>query len=133
MCRSAFRDNESDVVVLLVRAEALDLGDGSGEDLRGWQGGVLLQRGDEAFFAELFFGFVEGLGDAVGVEGEDVAGSEVAVDCGGVPLLEEPEDGGGGVEELDGTVAAKEDGGEMTAVGVAEAAAVVVVVSEGPS
>ena len=71
--RGASGDDEGDVVVLLVRAEELDLVDGGGEDLGWWKVGVALERGDEAVFAELFFGLVEGLGDAVGVEGEEIA------------------------------------------------------------
>ena len=126
----AFRDDEGDVVVLLLRAEALDLVDGGGEDVDGSEGRVLLERGDEAVFAELFFGLVEGFGDSVGVEGEDVAGGELAVDGGGVPVFEEAEDGGGGLEMLDVAVVAEEDAGEMAAVGVTEAAGVVVVVGE---
>src|ERR1700733_5982487 len=117
---SAFGDDQGDVVVLLVRAEALDLVDGGGEDLRGQEFCVLAQSGDEAVFAELFFGVVEGFGDAVGVEGEDIAGSELAVDGGGLPLFEESEDGAGGAEALDVSVVAEEDGGKVATVGVAE-------------
>ena len=78
----ALRDDEGDVVMLLLRAEALDLVDGGGEDIGGWEGGVLLERGDESVFAELFFVLVEGFRYAVGVEGEDVAGGELALDGG---------------------------------------------------
>jgi hypothetical protein len=116
--------------VLLVGAEQLDLVDDGGEDgLRG-ERGASLERGDETGFAELFLGLVEGFGDAVGVEGEDVAGGELALDGGGVPLLEEAEDGCGGVEALDLAAAAEEDGTEVAAVGVAETAGGVVVVGE---
>ena len=80
--RSAFCDDEGDVVVLLVGAEALDLADGGGEDLRWWEMRVALELGDEAVFAELLFRFVEGFGNAIGVEGEDVAGRELAIDGG---------------------------------------------------
>ena len=55
---------------------------------------------------------------------------KLAVDGGGVPVFEEAEDGGGGVEALDLAVAAEDDAGEMAAVGVAETAGGVVVVGE---
>ena len=108
--RSAFCDDEGDVVVLLVGAEALDLADGGGEDLRRWKVSGALERGDEAVFAELFLRFVEGFGNAIGVKSEDVAGRELAIDCGRVPLLEEAEDGCGGVEAIDLSVVAEKDG-----------------------
>ena len=62
----------------------------------------MLKSSDEAVFAELLFGLVEGFGYAVGVEGEDVPWSKLALDDGGVPLFEEAEDGRGGVEAFDG-------------------------------
>ena len=55
LMRGALRDDEGDVVVLFVRAEALDLADGGGEDVGGREVRVLLERGDETVFAELFF------------------------------------------------------------------------------
>ena len=106
----ALCDDEGDVVVLLAGAEGLDLVDGGGEDLRRWKVSGALERGDEAVFAELLFRFVEGFGNAIGVEGEDVARRELAVYGGGVPLLEETEDGCGGVEAIDLSVVAEKDG-----------------------
>ena len=106
----ASRDDEGDVVVLLVGAEELDLVDDGGEDGLRRESGASLERGDEAVFAELFLGLVEGFGDTVGVEGEEVAGGELALDGGGMPLLEHAEDGCGGVEALDLAAAAEEDG-----------------------
>ena len=47
-----------------------------------------------------------------------------------MPLLEEAEDGGGGVEAIDLSVVAEKDGTEVAAVGVAETALCVVVVGE---
>jgi hypothetical protein len=116
--------------VLLVGAEQLDLVDDGGEDGLRRKSGASLERGDEAVFAELFLGLVEGFGDAVGVEGEEVARGELALDGRGMPVLEEAEDGCGGVEALDLAAAAEEDGTEVAAVGVAESAGGVVVVGE---
>ena len=82
ICRRALRDNNSDVVILLVRTEALDLVDGRGENFAGGKAGVLPERGNKTLFAELFFGLVRGLGDTVSVEGEDVAAEEAALDSG---------------------------------------------------
>ena len=129
-CRGALCDDEGDVVVLLVGAEGLDLFDDGGEQGLGWEPGVPTESGDEAVFAELLFGVIEGFGDTVGVEGEDVSGGKLTLDDGGVPLFEEAEDGGGGVESLDFAIVPEKDGAEMAAVGVTESAVVVVVVGE---
>ena len=126
----AFCDDEGDVVVLLVWTELLDLVDHGGEEGLGRESRVSPESGDEAVFAKLFFGLVEGFGYTVGVEGEDVAGVEVTLDGGGVPVFEETEDGGGGVEEFDGVVAPEKNGGEVAAVGVAKTAGGVVVIGE---
>ena len=96
--------------MLLVGAEGLDLVDDCGEKGLGREFGVALEGGDEAVFAELLFGLVEGFGDAVGVEGEDVSCGELAFDDGGVPFFEEAEDGCGGVEAFDVAVVAEDDG-----------------------
>src|ERR1700722_6754325 len=80
--RRALCDNDSDIVILLVRAEALNLVDGRGGNFAGGEAGVLPERGNKTVFAELFFGLVRGLGDTVSVEGEDVAAEEAALDSG---------------------------------------------------
>jgi hypothetical protein len=126
----AFCDDEGDVVVLLVGAELPDLVDDGSEQGMGRESGVSLESADEAVFAELFLDLVEGFGDAIGVESEDVAGRELALDGGGVPLFKEAQDSGGGVKAFDDAVAAQKDGAEVAAVGVAEEAGGVVVVGE---
>ena len=88
------------------------------------------ERVEEARLAELFAIVIEGFGDAVGVEGEDVAGSDLAFADFAVPLFENAKDGGGGVEAGDGVVGAEEKRGEMAAIGEAEDAGGVVVFGE---
>lgn len=95
--------------MLFTRAELLDVLDDRGEDRVGLERSVAPEAFDEAAFAELFFVLVEGFSDAIGKESEDVAGSELAFDGLRAPLLEEPEDGGRGVEILDVPVVAQED------------------------
>ena len=82
MCRGASCNDEGYVVVLLMRAELLNLVDSGREDFGRWAMRVLLKCVDETALAELFFRLVEGFGDAIGVESEDVAGRELAVDGG---------------------------------------------------
>jgi len=103
-----FGEDEGDVVVLLVRAEAVDVLDDAGHG--GLRGGMAVagEGLNEAVFAELFAGGVGGFGDAIGVERESVAAAEMAFADGAIPVLEDAQDGGGGVEALDGAVAAEQ-------------------------
>lgn len=73
---------------------------------------------------------IERFSDAVGVEGEDVAGTEVAFADFTVPLFENAEDGGGGVESCYGIIGAEEKRGEVAAIGKAKDARGVIVFSE---
>jgi hypothetical protein len=90
----------------------------------------LSQYFDESLLAELFSGRVEGFGYTVGVERERVAGGELAFLDWRIPFFEETENGGGGAEPFDLAVTPEDDGGQMAAVGVAEAAGGVIVVGE---
>src|SRR5260221_6921991 len=85
---------------------------------------------EEARLAKFLAIRVEGFGDAVGVEGEDVAGGELAFAELAVPLFENADDGGGGFEARNGVVGAKEKRGEVAAVGVMQEARRVVILGE---
>ena len=122
-----FGDDEGDVVVLLVGAEALDFfNDGSQGRLAGGFA-MPLEGVDEALFTELLVGGVIGFGYTVGVKSKGVATGQVAFAYGAIPILEDTEDSGGGVEALDGAIAAKHQAGEMAAIGIAQAASGVVI------
>src|SRR6266404_4392333 len=100
--------------------------DGSEGDLRG-ERAMAAEGVEEARLAEFFTVVIERFGDAVGVEGENIAGREVTFADFAVPLFENAEDGGGGVEACDGVVAAKEKRGKMAAIGETEDTSGVVV------
>ena len=66
---SVFGEDEGDVVVLLVGAEALDFVDDCSQRGLRTDIAVALQGFDEALLTELLVGGIVGFGDAVGVEG----------------------------------------------------------------
>jgi len=60
--------------VLFAGSELADVGDDVFEERLGREGAVAAEGVDKAGFAEFVAGFVEGFGDAIGVEGEGIAG-----------------------------------------------------------
>src|SRR5712664_2713740 len=91
---------------------------------------MLTQSLGQALLSKFFSRSVEGLGDAVGVEGDGIAAEELALpDC-AIPLLKQSQNGGGGVQAFESVIAAKQEAGEMSAVGVAQALRLVVIFSE---
>ena len=64
--------------MLFVGAEVADFVDDRIEQTLRREGAVAAKGFDEAIFSELFAGVVEGFSDAVGVEGESIAGKELA-------------------------------------------------------
>src|SRR5580704_9266282 len=116
--------------MLFVGRKLADVGDDILEEGLAGLGAMAEQGFDEAGFAVFVAGLVERFGDAVGVEDEGVAGVDGLFAQFAVPLFEDAEDGGGGVEAVDGIVAAEDERGRMAAVDVAEAAGGNVVVGE---
>jgi len=127
---SGFGDDESDVVVLFVGRELADVGDDILEEGLAGLSAMAEEGFDEAGFAVFVAGFVEGFGDAVGVEDEGVARLDGAFAQFAVPLFENAEDGRGGVEAVYGIVAAEDERGRMAAIDVAESAGGDVVIGE---
>src|SRR5712671_1574015 len=89
-----------------------------------------LQGFDQAVFAELLVGGVVGFGDAVGVESESVPHTKLTFSNFAIPILEDSQHRGGGLEALDGVIAVEQKSGEMAAIGVTQAAGGVVVFGE---
>src|SRR5215467_13404657 len=125
-----FGDDEGYVVVLLAGAELVDFVDYSGEQVVGGKGAVAAERVGETFFAEFIAPFVEGFGDAVGVESENVARRKLDFADVAVPVLKGADNRGGSFEARKRIVAAQQQGGKVAAVGVAQAAGGVVVLGE---
>src|SRR6266851_1113388 len=91
---------------------------------------MTLEGFDQALFAELFVGGIVGLGYAVGVESERVTQAKPTFSNFAIPILENTEHGGGGLEALHSVITAEEQGGEMTAIGVTQATRSVVIFGE---
>src|SRR5712671_1553167 len=89
-----------------------------------------LQGFDEALFAELFVSGIVGFGDAVGIEGKGVTRAELALSNLAIPILENTQHRGGGLEALYCVIAVQQKSGEMAAIGVKQAASGVVVFAE---
>src|SRR5713101_928586 len=89
-----------------------------------------LQGFDEAVFSEFLLGGVVRFGDAVGVEGERVSWVNLAFSNRTIPILEDSEHGGGGIEPLHSGISAEEKSGEMAAIRVTQPARGVVIFGE---
>src|SRR5271165_5403413 len=88
---------------------------------------MALQTIEEAMFTKLFSVAIEGLRDAVGVKRQRVAREKAGFADGTLPIFEQSEDGGSGFEPIHAVIAADEQRREMAAVGVAQAAGLIVV------
>src|SRR5712664_1678200 len=91
---------------------------------------MTLEGFDQALFAELLVGGIIGFGYAVGVQSERVTWAKPTFSNFVIPILENTEHGGGGLEALHSVIAAEEQGGEMTAIGVTQATRSVVIFGE---
>jgi len=119
---AAPRDDQGDVVVLLVGTEAAHFVDHGVEQRLGIKMVVAAKDIEQALLAEFFARGTEGFGDAVGIQRERVAGAELAFVKRAIPFSERAHDSGRGREAMDGIVGAEKKWREMAAVGIAEAA-----------
>lgn len=85
---------------------------------------------DETGFAKFVAGSVIGFGDAVGVDDEEIAGLERKFLRDAFPVGGHTNDGGSGMEALDGAVDAEKKRGVVAAIGIFELAGDVVVDGE---
>ena len=122
--------DQGDVVVLFVGAEARDFVDDGGQRGERRKRTVPLQRFKQAWLPKFISRGVEGFGDAVSVEREGVTGRELALAEFAIPFFENAEDRGSGIEVLDRGVGAEKKCGKMASIGVAQKALGVVVFRE---
>ena len=91
---------------------------------------VLPQSSKQILLAKFFAAIVNRLRDAVGIEGEQVSGSELELGELALPILKQTQQGCRGMETAAGVVWAKNQAGEVSAVGVAQASRVIVLFGE---
>lgn len=77
---------------------------------------------NEAAFAKFFVLVVESFGDAIGIERQSIARVKGAFADFAIPFSEDAKDSGGGLKAIQGAVAAQDQRGKVTAIGVAKAA-----------
>jgi len=116
--------------VLFVGGELTDVADDIFEQRLGGEAVMAAEGFYEAVFTEFVAILVEGFGDAVRVQGQGVAWAEGALADFAVPFLEDPKDGGGGVEVVDRIVTAEDECGRMATIDKTEAAGGYVVIGE---
>lgn len=116
--------------MLFVGAEFVDFVHDGGEQIVGREGAVAAQGGGEALFAKLFVRGVEGLGDAVSVEGENVSGRKLDFAYVAIPALESANNSGGGFEARKRIVAPQEQCGKMPTISVTQATRGIVVLGK---
>src|SRR6266853_1680421 len=87
--------NQRDVIVLLLGTEVENLVDDIGERRLRRGCSVAKERVHKARFAELVSSGVEGFGDAIGVERQDIARCKLTFAKLAVPFFENAKDGGG--------------------------------------
>ncbi len=88
------------------------------------------ERIHKARFAELVSSGVEGFGDAIGVEGENIAGCELTFADFALPLPENAKNGAGSIEAYHGAIDAQDQRGQVAAVGIAQQPRSVIVFAE---
>jgi hypothetical protein len=104
----ALRDDQGNVVVLLVGTVPADFVHDGGKKLPGRKGAVAAQGFNQALFAKLFAVRAKSFRDAVGVQGEGVSGKKLTLFDVTFPILESAENRRGGREALEGIIRAQE-------------------------
>lgn len=94
--------------MLVVGTELPDLIDDRGPQARAGKFAILAQRVNEAMFAKFFALGAEGFSNAVRVEDKGVARRKLAFGHAAIPILKGAEDGGGGIETIQGIVIVQE-------------------------
>lgn len=125
-----FCDQHSNVVVLFVVSEALNLIDDLPDEPFGALVAMPPQSFDEAQVSEFLSRVVLRLCDAVSIERESVPGRQLAFLYDAIPLFKQSEYGARGTEPFHTVIAPEKNAGHMTAVGVAQTLFLVVVVGE---
>src|SRR5690349_14741636 len=126
----AFGNDERDVVELLIAAKAANLIGDRVDDLPGFELAMPLKSGCEPVLSVFLAGLIQSIDDSVGVECEGVAGSEFAFCYGAVPFWKQAQHGASRVEALEFAAGSQQQAGVVAAVGVAQAARIVVVFGE---
>src|SRR5579863_3919316 len=127
---AAPRQNQRDVVILLMRAELPDLVDNRPDGSARRLTAMPSDRFDQAVLAEFLFCVIKGFGDAIGVENQRVSRTEAALVNRAIPLLKQADHSAGGIEPLDGASAPQKQHWQVPAVGIAQAPCLVIVCAE---
>ena len=97
------------------------------DELYGRESKVGADEIDQPGFAKFIAGSVIGFGDAVGIDDEEIAGRQRKFLRDAFPVGGHADNGGSGMEALDGAVASENEGGVVTTIGVFELASNIVV------
>jgi len=111
-------DDQRQVIGLLTGAVFLDGVLDSGDEASGRQGEACAHRFDQPRLAELFPRSISGLGDAIGVNLQKVAGRESDAPGDALPFGKQADHRGRGREPFERAVGAEEQRGVVTAIGV---------------
>src|SRR5438105_10101437 len=89
-----------------------------------------LQCFGQTLLSKFFSCRIEGLGDAIGVEGDDISREELTLADRAIPFLEQSKNRAGGVQPFQSIIAAKQKSRGMSTVGVAQALRLVVILGK---
>ena len=120
--RPALGQDQGDVVVLVGWIEAANFFSDSLHGLLARLAPVLAQAVQQAFFPELSVVAIVGFGNSIRVKGEQISRFELVFGGGTFPILEQTENRAGGIEPATRPVRPQHESGEVSAIGVAQAA-----------